>query len=82
MSKRYSPSGTLRLLYALGLIAWLIWMIRLPEACRDPGVLRWLFPATGFLIAAFLAIVFCLDRDARRRAGLPVQPVTRKDNPK
>lgn len=75
MSKRYSPSGTLRLLYALGLIAWLIWMIRLPDACNDPGVWRCLFPAIGFVIAVFLAIVFCLDRDARRRAGLPVEPV-------
>jgi hypothetical protein len=76
MSKRYSLSGTIRTLYALGLIAWLFWMVRLPDACRDPGILRWLFPAIGFFIAAFLAIVFCLDRDARRRAG----PVARKDN--
>jgi len=80
MSKRHSPSATLRLLYALGLVAWLIWMIRLPDACRDPGVWRCLFPAIGFLIAAFLAIVFCPDRDARRRAGLPVKPVSHIDN--
>ncbi len=75
MSKRYSPSGTLRILYALGLIAWLIWMIRLQDACNDAGVWQCLFPAIGFLIAAFLAIVVCLDRDAGRRAGLPDEPV-------
>jgi len=80
MSKRHLPSATIRLLYALGLIAWLLWMIRLQDACNDPGVWQCLFPAIGLLIAAFLAIVFCLDRDARRRAGLPVEPVTRKDN--
>jgi len=82
MSKRYSPSGTIRVLYALGMVAWLLWMIRLQDTCNDPGVWRCLCPGFGFLIAAFLAIVFCLDRDARRRAGLPVEPVTRKDNPK
>lgn len=80
MSKRHSPSATLRLLYALGLVAWLIWMIRLQDACNDPGLWRCLFPAMGFLIAAFLAIVFCLDRDGRRRAGFPVEPVATADN--
>lgn len=54
MSKRYSPSGTIRVLYALGLVAWLLWMIRLPEACRDPGVWRCLFHAIGFSSPRFL----------------------------
>jgi|GEM_PF-2253501 len=77
-SKKYSRSMTIIALYGVGLFAWLAWMIRLPDACRKPGSLGYLYPALGLVITAFLAVVFCLDRDARRRAGLPVEPVSRK----
>ena len=73
--KNSYPPLPLSLLYALGLATWLIWMIRLPDAARDPTPIHWWFPALGFLITTFLAVVFCLDRDARRRAGLPIEPV-------
>jgi hypothetical protein len=75
MIERNYQSNTIPFLYALGLATWLIWIIRLPDAFREPGVLRWLFPALGLLITTFLAIVHCLDRDARRRAGLPIEPI-------
>jgi len=75
MIERNYQSNTIPLLYTLGLAAWLGWMIGLPEALRAPGLLHWLFPALGLLITTFLAVIHCLDRDARRRAGLPIEPI-------
>jgi hypothetical protein len=42
--------------------------------------MRWLFPALGFLITTFLAVVFCLDRDAQRHecAGFPINLINPK----
>jgi hypothetical protein len=69
---RYSTPPTLQFLYALGLLAWLLWMIRLHESTSVTGILHWLFPALGLLITTYLSVVHCLGRDARRTCpGFP-----------
>jgi hypothetical protein len=56
MSKRHSPSASIRLLYALGLVAWLLWMIRRPRRVVIRAGCDGSFPRLAFSLLRFLQL--------------------------